>query len=222
MKLTDFFFPPICPICNGYAPEGAVCKSCDEKLSTLFKTGVRKIKIGEGVISAYYISEYDSEELKKYIFALKKRSDRALFCHAAMKITNLLKEIPVSQGMVITNIPRRKKNIREFGYDHAQKISKEIAKLSCGSLKYMNIIKRRGFSVDQKNLGAKERQENATGKFYSLKKKNIKSIIIFDDVITTGSSFCEAVRVLKARYGNDVEIAGAFLASSKQKKQDYM
>jgi predicted amidophosphoribosyltransferase len=72
----------------------------------------------------------------------------------------------------------------------------------CG-VKYSKLIKRKGFSKEQKRLSAEQRQKNIAGKFRVRKpcsKTMPDSIVIFDDVMTTGSSIKECARLLHSKY----------------------
>ena len=105
-------------------------------------------------------------------------------------------------------------NVRIFGYDHSKQIAKALAKQTECKIRYEKLLKRRGFSKDQKDLDAASRVINASGKYKAVVRENVERIILFDDVITTASSFSECVRELRRIYGNDVDIVGLFLAST--------
>ncbi len=213
MKYIDILFPPACPICFGHVGSAVVCESCEDKLKASENIRQKYVSVDGKSVRVRYLYRYGKSELTRYIFALKKRANTELFSHAAHKLLPMLSDIPFTENTVITNVPRRKVNVRIFGYDHSERIAKFIAKQSHGKLRYEKLVKRCGFSKDQKDLDAAARQINARGKYKAENRQNVRSIILFDDVITTSSSFSECVRQLRHVYGNDIEITGLFLAA---------
>lgn len=211
MKLSDVLFPRSCAVCGGNIKSGSLCESCTEKLCKLETFGTRLLFDGENRIKAYYIFEYGDKIVTKLLFALKQNSNRDLF-DTVGKLTSVLCDKVILENSVITYVPRRKVNVRKYGYDHAEKIAKSTAKY-CQKLTFERLLKRRGFSSDQKNLDSKQRLINSQNKFTAIKKDIPKNILLFDDVVTTGSSALSCIGELKKLYGNEVNIVCAFLAS---------
>ncbi len=99
----------------------------------------------------------------------------------------------------ITAIPPRRQRMKEIGFDQSGALAKKTAKLL--SVKYYpNLFKRIRQTSKQTDLSSFERQQNLNGAF-GLKgnSDNIqgKTILVIDDVTTTGATFNECARVLK-------------------------
>ena len=99
----------------------------------------------------------------------------------------------------ITAIPPRRQRMKEIGFDQSGALAKKTAKLL--SVKYYpNLFKRIRQTSKQTDLSSFERQQNLNGAF-DLKgnSDNIqgKTILVIDDVTTTGATFNECARVLK-------------------------
>ena len=116
---------------------------------------------------------------------------------------------------VITNVPRRKKAIILFGYDHAALLAKAVAdKLG---IKYVALLVSKSKKA-QKSVFGDDRIENA--KFEG--KCNVefnfkgKSVILVDDIITTGSSMINSASVLKSLGAR--RIIGACLGTAYKEK----
>ncbi len=214
MKFIDIFFPPVCPICFGHAGKAVLCGCCEDNLRLLEFPGEKYVNVDGKRVKVHYLYKYGSRELTRYIFALKKSANKDIFSHAADKLFSAVLDMPIERDTVITNVPRRKVNVRLFGYDHSKQIAKFLAKQYENVLRYEKLLKRRGFSRDQKDLDAASRVMNASGKYKAVVRENVERIILFDDVITTASSFAECVRELRLAYGNDIDIVGLFLAST--------
>ena len=99
----------------------------------------------------------------------------------------------------ITAIPPRRQRMKEIGFDQSGALAKKTAKLL--SVKYYPIfLNESDKPVNKQNLSSFERQQNLNGAF-GLKgnSDNIqgKTILVIDDVTTTGATFNECARVLK-------------------------
>ena len=214
MKIIDLFFPPVCPICKGYAGENVICDICDVRMKNLETPSEKYISIDGKPVIAYYLYNYGSKEFERYVFALKKQGNGNLFHHAAFLLESIVPENAIDEKTVVTEVPRRRRNVMEYGYDQSRKIAIVLANVL--GIRYETLLVRKGFSKEQKNLDYHQRHQNVSGKFRALHKSEISKIMIVDDVLTTGNSFSECVRQIRSVYGNNVEIIGLFLAAKKQ------
>lgn len=209
MGLLDFFFDCRCKLCNSHISSGAVCADCDNELMSLVFVSRRRVKTSFGEIDASYVFKYENELVKKLLFALKQRADTELFRYAAKFYS-----LTVPQGFegIITNVPRRKVNVRRYGYDHVKEPCRFVAGASGGKVKYAKLIRRRGFSKDQKKLDVTQRRENARGKYTATKKDVTCDILVVDDVITTGNSIISCAEEIYKKNPNS-KLHLAFLVS---------
>jgi len=103
---------------------------------------------------------------------------------------------------IVTSIPLHPKRQRVRGFNQAEEIAKAYAALA--NLPYQPILKRTVYSAPQAQLRAKsDREHHLTDHFVInpsfQQEKAIKStVILIDDVVTTGSTLNECARVLKA------------------------
>lgn len=209
MGLLDLLFVHKCRVCNEIVSRSAVCEKCNKQLLDAVDIKNCGFDVADKKVFGKFIFNYDNPLVKKLVFALKKSADRELFEYLAGLYMAIL---PKDFNGVITNVPRRKSNVREYGYDHIAKLCKMLAGMSDGKIKYVPLIKRVGFSKEQKNLTVKERVRNTKGKF-KLKKKNITSdILLVDDVVTTGSTVVSCAKLILENKP-DVKVHLAFFAS---------
>ncbi len=107
------------------------------------------------------------------------------------------------QNAILVPVPTQKKNIKERGYNNVYEITKEFSNLS--GLPFLD-----GFLVKIKNskpqykMNKNQRKSNVEGTFnINLKrlsnKKDLdnKTFVIIDDIITTGATLGEIIKVLK-------------------------
>lgn len=209
MKFTDLIFDRCCRLCDGSVDEGVVCSKCDDYIRNIARIRIRHVFVDEKKLEAKYLFDYDNAVVKKLLFALKQNSDKELFEYASQLYCKL---IPDDFCGTVTNVPRRGINIRNAGFDQVAEPCKIMCKKNLTRLKYAKLLKRKGFTKEQKKLTSDERRRNVSGKFRVKIKDIPKNILIVDDVVTTASTASECAReILKAE--PDAQIAFAFLAS---------
>lgn len=94
--------------------------------------------------------------------------------------------------------PRSRAAINRYGYDHMRILAKKYADLL--GLPLVHAIKRKGRSKAQKKLSISERKKNVQGMFAPAPSVDLKgkSVLLLDDIVTTGSTLIECARVLRA------------------------
>ena len=144
------------------------------------------------------------------IYSLKRdnRSDVLKLCS-----TELSEAIVATLGdvgdYIITNVPRRKKAITDYGIDHSALLAKSVSKLT-GST-YISILKSNA-KKPQKHLYGNDRYANADFEI----KRDIdlcgKRVIIVDDIITTGASTSACAMLLKGLGAKSIYAAALAVA----------
>lgn len=209
MGIADFLFSCRCKLCNRQLKKGSICSVCDLKLNSKINLRKRTLYTDTSKIECYYLFDYD-EDTKRILFALKRNADKHLLSYAASLYGQC---VPEDFNGTVTCVPRRRMNVRNFGYDHVEIPCKIMSKQL--NLDFLNIIKRKGLSKNQKNLNSAQRQENVRGKFRIIKKDIPKNILLADDVVTTGNTFIECAKVL-LEANPHTKITGIFLASGNR------
>lgn len=176
---------PICPYCERASIDGFTHVRCQKKFGL------------DGLISIW---EYEGV-IRKAILALKYKY--------ATEITQLLKElvvnsfkspdsrflIPDSVALVPVPLHWHRQNVR--GFNQSEEIGKGVAREMGWEFNPELLIKTRQ-TYSQAGLPVKERKQNLKGVFALDSRFQIPdSIILFDDVFTTGSTLKEAAKMLK-------------------------
>lgn len=99
---------------------------------------------------------------------------------------------------IIIPIPCYVKRLKWRGFNPAEEIAKELAKILTIPLVSNCLIKTKK-TIAQVKLNDEERKENVKGVFSVKNKEKIKEkkILLIDDVYTTGSTMEEAAKILK-------------------------
>jgi competence protein ComFC len=161
---------------------GGVCLKCKKE------TGVKI------ATAACYYKEGPARDL---VNALKFEGKYEVANVIANVITSIInsKSLITQDCTYVVPIPLDKKRYRERGYNQSLLIAKELAKQI--GLEVIDILTKE-LRRPQVGLTKKERKKNIEGAFGAkLGKQLPKSVILIDDVITTGSTIKEAVKVLK-------------------------
>lgn len=227
-RLTDLLFPPRCASCGKLLDVSelrdllALCGKCatqwreakeepcghcllpvsececmPELLERVACNGCYKL--------VYYLHGKRTSVQNRVIYRIKDTRNRRAEQFLAEELTRLLTEKAESgafsfKNMVLSYIPRRKSASREKGTDQAKVLAHALSKkfeipvLNC-------IIRTRGSEKEQKTLGPNERWRNARASYALRGDVSVKgkSVLLVDDIVTTGASLAACTqKLLKA------------------------
>jgi len=189
--LLDLIFPKTCEKCGKVG--NYICDNCYKNLE--------KHELNKWVKPGFIFSAYKYEgEIRELILQYKfndKSYLHKLFAEILLKNKNVCK-ILRSYDIIIP-VPLHRKRKLSRGYNQCELILSEIANKIDTSKIEIDVLKKNKNIKPQSTKGYKERIENTKGVYNvenSWKIKN-KSVLIFDDVYTTGSTVNECKRVLK-------------------------
>lgn len=224
MRIADLIFPPKCVSCrkvlnadkrNAKNVGIALCPDCraeweKAKLEKCYFCGKAMIDCrcrpshlygNENIADCIKLCKYKTGKKvvqNKMIYALKTRALWNNETFLASQLARVLENrVPHAEEAVVTFVPRRTKSIRFYGYDQAAVLAEGIAE-NLGA-DFVRVIKRRG-GLEQKRLGAAERDKNT--KLSLAPRKHIKTdiagktVILVDDVITSGASMAVCADIL--------------------------
>ena len=186
---------PYCPKCKRITKNGQFCSNCRKNISL---TGI--------IISAYY-----REPLKETIHHYKYQGIRDLKNQLSDFIIDRLKNNLPRGEKILVPIPLYKRKELERGFNQSREIAKKISSYFNIPLTE-NLLVRKKQTLPQINLRLKERSENIKDAFGLLPGREIKgkTILLVDDVTTSGATLNEAAKVL--RQAEAKEIWGVVIA----------
>lgn len=176
--------PPWCMRCGKKTEEGEeYCRDCRER-KHLFERG-----------RALY--EYDSAAESIYRFKYGGRREYAEFFgeQIADYLGDFIRDLH-PDGFVPIPLHKRRKAGR--GYNQAALLAEVVGRRMDIPV-YHNLLVRVRNTAPQKKLNPSERQNNLK-KAFNIPKNDVKlkTILVFDDIYTTGATIDEAARALKA------------------------
>lgn len=215
-KLVDLFFPPRCPICDEPIPsgEGCVCRKCRSgpvriRGSMCLKCGKplndeaeycadcrqRKHFYKKGVS----VFEYGSISDSLYRFKNSGRQEYARFYAEAIVSAHSDFLRSVAPDMLIP-VPIHISKLRQRGYNQAYVLCREISRLTNIPVNDKLIVRQKK-TAPLKDLGLSERQNNLNRAFkIGVDDVKLKTVIIVDDIYTTGSTIDEMSRTILERF----------------------
>ena len=146
---------------------------------------------------SYYASHSESVT-KSMILAMKKRMTLPLAQMFSQELAELVSESILNDADLIVNVPRSHNSVRKYGFDQTLILAQGISKILNKPL--VQILLHKGKTM-QKSLRYEERMQNAR-KSYELPQENKdlikgKSVILLDDVVTTGATVTRCASLLK-------------------------
>jgi competence protein ComFC len=147
---------------------------------------------------------YYKGTLKELILKFKYKKDfiagEILVKLAEEKIFNF------DRGYYLTFIPISKERIKKYGFNQCEYLAQEIAFRN--GFVVIDTLKKVKDTKIQKTLSKEERAENMVGAFgiKDISKVEGRKFILIDDVITTGSTINEGIRVLKENGAIEIKI----------------
>ena len=177
-----------CPGCGQFCFFGQKCNNCFSQSSL------------DGL---WTVSLYTDELLKKTIHFYKYQGLKDLALPLGQLMINYLNQI--RQEMkdkwpkidIITSVPLHKRKFLHRGFNQTEILAQQVS--DHFGWTYQDCISRKKFTLSQTKLTKKTRQENVSGVFAIKDKINYqgKTVIIIDDVVTTGATLQECAKVLK-------------------------
>ena len=200
-SFLDLIYRKKCYFCRNSKYSVKMCPKCYEKLEfSDFKTN----RIIEGV--DVFCAGIYTKELQKLIRGLKYHRQKDLAYFQAKFMFDYFKEIDFLQNknFVLVPVPLHSKRIKNRKYNHMELVCKEFSNIS-GFEYNFELIKRIKNTKPQYKLTKLERTKNLSGAFDVNKEfYNGKTLLILDDICTTGSTFEEMIKTLNAEGISDI------------------
>lgn len=229
-SLRDFFFPPFCLACDGrtLSPGHLICEGCWQRARSLEGLPFR-ITAGRVLIPGGAGAEIDGTDAVYGCCAHRWNNCCESILHAFKykDYPNLAK--PLAEGAIdmirrdtrlsmcdfIVPVPLTAAKRRERGYNQAELLARPIAE-AMGMRLDTEFVARRGRSRSQTKLSARQRKENVRGVFFLKEGAPFagRSVLVVDDVITTGATAGEiAGLLLDAGGARNVRVAAVVQAA---------
>ena len=192
-SLLDLIYRKKCYFCGKSKHSVKMCPECFEKLE-YNNFLANRIILGVDIFCAGVYTK----ELQKLIRGLKYHKQKDLAYYQAKFMYEYFKNIDVLQNkeFEVVAVPQHKNRIKKRKYNHMELVCEEFAKLAKFECNF-ELIARIKDTKPQYKLSRNERLKNLSDAFVVDKTKiSEKTVLILDDICTTGSTFEEMIKVL--------------------------
>lgn len=220
--LLDLIFPRYCLGCKTEMPPkqaSLICEACFGKiiLNSALKCHVCGLRNNEGVCGncrkktnlkiIFSAGHYSDPILRETIHAFKYHSIESLKETLARLLINYIKKERLENkfaGSILVPIPLTLRRKMARGFNQSEVLANELSRFLNSPV--INLLKRRKFVLPQADISDwQKRKENISGAFLIStsdvdsyrRRMSIKSVILVDDVATSGATLEEAAKVLK-------------------------
>ncbi|MCX7973499.1 MAG: ComF family protein [Candidatus Aminicenantes bacterium] len=225
-KLSELlFFPSFCRLCHRLLDqlgERVICRPCWQRIhppnlpacSTCGRYG--EIKTGQDVcfncqqekwsFSFHRSCALYQGEIKEIILLFKYARIKFLGKDLANLALSFLANSFLWEGLdLVVPVPLYPKRKKERGFNQAEELARHICRAKKIPLAPRALIKIKD-NLPQASLEAKERRQNVKGVYELIQKDQIKdkTILLVDDVFTTGSTLNECSLILKKAGAREV------------------
>ena len=206
----SLFFPPKCPYCSKVIFRNETeCPDCRIQFPSDAK--IKKLPSEDICIAPF---AYDSQ-VRKAILDFKYHSvvfNAESFSKAIFN--SVRSQAGESDIDIITYVPMSKRSRKKRGYNQAEILAVKLAGIS--SKPCLQLLDKTKKNRIQHELNAEDRAKNVIGVYSPTDSEMIrdKSILIVDDICTTGSTLSECCRVLRQSGAKKVLCAAIAIADA--------
>ncbi|MBU1967159.1 ComF family protein [Patescibacteria group bacterium] len=188
--ILDLIFPKFCVGCNKF--DTHLCQKCFEKIN--FYPFPLQPEINACALEKIILMAEYGGVIKKLITALKYQSVRDIGQTLA-KMIYYTTNFPRTN--VITSVPLHKKRKRQRGFNQATEIAIELSNLT--NIPFIQLLKRTKYSKPQAQITDKTQRLSHLENTFTINQSlsQYQSVLIIDDVTTTGTTLNECAKVLK-------------------------
>ena len=204
LGLLNLLYPQDCPVCGGRIRElkpAPLCGPCNDRIMAHVKTPHWAMtEKGFSFDAAYHVASY--EGIVKRCICLFKYEGKT-------RLSNVLGSVMAEYAArnngdlgpidMIVPVPLHPVKLRERQFNQSELIAEHLAKRFNKKLE-KNWLRRIKYTAPQTGLSREQRLRNLKGAFLVIKEARFadKSVLLIDDVATTGATLHECAKTIKS------------------------
>lgn len=205
-RLFDWLLPQDCFVCGEESGSSSVCERCASQLPVDPEVcPVCAAPTAEGVVCGRCLRDPPAFDATRAAFAYRFPVDRmvqALKYRDRLVLAGFFAEAlrpfrPPGETLIVP-MPLHRHRLRERGFNQAVEIARPLARAWRLPLELAAVV-RAVHTAPQTSLSWKARSVNIRGAFHCQTSLAGKTVIVVDDVMTTGATLDELARTLKLR-----------------------
>lgn len=210
--ILDFFFPRRCPFCGAVAGKELLCNKCLRSLPFTGEHAVREGTFGRCAAPLYY-----ENRVREAILQFKFKAKLGGLSCFGMLMAECAAEHYSGAFDAITWVPVSKKRLKKRGFDQTRYLTGSMC--VDWHVAPIETLRKVTDNPPQSTLETEEqRRANVLGVYEAVNAEQFrgKRLLLVDDILTTGATLSECVRVLKEAGAG--EVMCLTLAMSREKK----
>jgi len=194
--IKNFIFPRKCIICGeilSYGENMPFCNKCSPDVPYI-EEYYNESPDFDDIISVFYYKE----PIRGVILRIKKTEDVYTIKHlsylAADKVSSLYEGIAFD---MLLPVPSSKESVKQAGFDRMDIFARKLSRLL--KIKYDRRALTKVMETKKQHTLSKDERLTAQKDAFHVDKESVsgKTILLFDDIITTGSTLSECAASLK-------------------------
>jgi len=204
---VDLIFPRCCEACDKglVGNEEIICSACRISLPRIKTDSIlndtlkdKFAHMPEVAGTAAFLLFTKKGKVQKLLHALKYKGRSEVGVELGFMFGQEMAEHKILQeAELILSVPLHKKRISKRGYNQSDLLAEGFSKAT-GIPWSGSTLERSINTTSQTGKTKKERRENVKDVFLVKERLNLKTIIVIDDVLTTGATLESCVEALKA------------------------
>ena len=217
-QLLDFLLPGNCLLCGAYSGRSLLCQSCHDDLPCLPEASCPQcgeqspngercgacLKQAPHFASTRALFRYDFPA-DRLIQALKYGHQLAVAAWLGGHMAEQLRDQPCD---LIIPMPLHPDRLRQRGFNQSVELSRPLSSALQKPLALDCLLRTRA-TPPQAELALKDRARNVRGAFECRQEIGERSVLLVDDVMTSGATLNECARVLLLHGARRVDVAVA-------------
>lgn len=205
--LQSLIYPRRCVFCETFLDKNSledICPECGEKLPYTKKKFKTKGEFFSECVSPLYYDGLARDALRRFKFKGKSSYSRLM----GKMIADCVRENGRGGYEVITWVPISARRMSKRGYCQAKLLAREAERHL--QIESRRLLKKHRHTPPQSTLsGLAARKANVSGAFKAVDRDRIagRSILLIDDVTTTGATLAECTRMLLMAGAREVSCA---------------
>ena len=225
--LLRLLYPRVCPFCGDVIPlDQRVCQKCGLQTprisATINREGVlasqgQTLPYVERDVAPFRYEGAVKKAITAYKFSGRLGAAEVLAAHMAATCRECL---PLAEIDGVVCVPSRPRQQRQRGFGHAQLLAQNLAREL--DKPYLKGALQKLFDTPyQHDLGRAGRRENLLGVFEVADRAAVqdKTILLCDDVLTTGATAAECAKMLRVRGCKQVYFCAAAAAVKERERE---
>ncbi len=206
--VLDFIYPPTCLACSSHLPNGRerLCRSCWDSIPRVTPTLPLYLESREKVVASGIMSDLISlfvfekgGAFQHLVHALKYQGFEKIGRELGKQLGERVIELGLQADLLLP-VPLHRRKLRERGYNQADAIARGMQMVMKCDLT-TDLLRRARFTVSQTTLTLEERKKNMENAFEVVPSRTLMvkgaSVIIVDDVLTTGATLISCATALR-------------------------